>query len=1036
MLKQKFKILLLVLSFAMFSGITFAGTTGGLVGKVVTEDGMALPGVVVVAKSPSLQGQKSTSTDSNGKYRLILLPPGVYEVTFSMSGFQTLTHKNIKVDLDNNFTLNVVLKGDKLEESIVVTAETPLIDNTSTTSGSNYTNDYIEQLPTARNAYSVLQMAPGVTGTDASGSMIVNGASGTESNYIIDGMNTTSINHGTAGKGLNFDFVEEIQVKTGGYEAEFGRSTGGVVNMITKSGSNEFHGSVFYYWQNPPYAATMKSNETTGASGTTGEKDWDYGFSIGGPIIKDKLWFFIAYNRSELESWSEVADPLVAKYRDGQHQVARTTTRDYWSAKLTYNINENNTLVFSAFGDPRDVLNPDDGDHSDWSTQGALSTDVIAEYGGTDFTIKYDSILNENIVLSAQYGRHNEKVSDSLANGGDIHTQNRIYDSSHDLVPFTMAFGGAGFYNDTERYRDQFRISGEFFLGNHDVKFGLDYEKNTYDMKKGYGGGHYDSWYGQRPNGKYRVRRRLFSYRSSDGELVDTYFGTGNYKYLGTDMLAVKTDTINTAFFLQDKWNVTDTVMISAGVRWETQEINGNKSLEGGSKYTAVKIDDNIAPRFGFTWDVFGDGTSKLYGSWGKFYMSIPLEINVRAYSTEAFFYDYYEIPGDVIGDRDGDGMITAVDYNAAINSGNEPDWFGNNSPYFLLSYGRPGDAVTSKNLKGSSTDQFIFGFDKLVNDLWTVGVKFTYNSINDIVEDISYDYGNHYIFANPGRDIIYDDPDTGEEIHIAAADTGFRKPKRNYRAYELTVRRKFSDSWNMNFSLVRSDTWGEYTGGIIPGTGQVDPALTSAYDLPTTTINSGMHPNHRPYQIKLNGTYAFDNGFTVGYYYRYYSGTPIATRLNVSNSDTIYGEFNLMPRGAYGQRDAVQTIDLNISYSYSLENYGTLEAYFYVNNVFNFQNAVGVYSTFARVTDGAAFDGWVKSNFSNNGDNGFAGFSEWLEGRFTDVNKLGEWLATVPGIVLDSDEHEDVNGNKGWYGKATSYQSPRVIRFGVKWKF
>ena len=1044
----------LVLTFILFAGFTFAGTTGSIVGKVTDSTGAPLPGVTVVATSPSLQGQKTTTTNADGKYRLVLLPPGVYTLKYSLAGFQATVKKNVKVNLDIVTTVNVTLKEEGVSEQIEVVAEKPLIDVTTTTTGANYSTDYVEQMPTARSYLSVVQLTPGVTGTDISGGMIVNGASGTESNYIIDGLNTTDLENGTQGKGLNFDFVEEVQIKTGGFEPEFGRSTGAVVNVITKSGGNEFHGTVFYYWRTPSYSA--KSPAPWYGSSYVGTKEHDYGFSLGGYIIKDKLWFFLAYNPATLKRYYNVAvysyptlpdgtaDHDSPKYYDedmtlfkrafvGRSLVERKTEYDNWALKLTYNINENHTVVFSAFGDPHDYYFQ--------STNAPDTADTKTSLGGTDWTVKYDGILSENFVVSAQVGYHYQERKDHSLTGNDDLSYLIDYEDQYfreDGQEYVFRNGGPGYMENTEMERYEYKASLEWFLDTHDIKFGIDYEDNKFDSGRKYSGGAYYAYFFNLGNDYIYFYRRMFArLDDQNGEIFDVrkpYTPVDGHRYHQLhDFLQTKTKTEYTAVFIQDKWQVTDNFMLSYGFRWEDQKIKGNHSYFGGD-YTALEIDDAFAPRIGFTWDIFGDGTSKLYAHWGRFYEYIPMDINNRSFAEEILVRDYWIKP---LTDKNGDGVANFFDFDPQHDYTYD---YTQEIPYKNTASGIYPSPVAD-DLNGQSVDEFIIGYDYMINDLWSIGIKFTWRELNDIIEDVSFDGGGQYIIANPGRDLtftwnydydyeFYDNLGNyhivhpGETITLTAEETGFSKPKRNYRAYELKLKRKFADGWTVDLSIIRSDLWGDYIGGVLPFYGQTDPNLTAAYDLPSTLVNTnGPLPFDRPWQVKANGLYQFDWGLNVGFQYTYMSGTPIAAYGNPDPANLgwptgWYGEFRLIKNGApgLGRTDAIQSLDLNLSYTYDIGKYGSLTGYFYIFNVFNWQNVMSVNQNF---TEDGPSQAWLDAHNMT-----FEQWAQWIDGRFNTLGELKEF-AKEAGM--------HINGN---FGRPEAFQTPRYIRFGIKYKF
>src|SRR6185295_2213944 len=262
-----------------------AQTTGSIVGRVTDEAGGVLPGATVEAKSPSLQGSRTAVTDGTGAYRLELLLPGEYTVVFSLDGFATQSHEGIAVGLDRVTTLNASLRAAATGQ-ITVTSDAPVIDTTSTSLGSNLDDRAIRTLPTARNYSAVVQITPGVS-TDANpedraqSDIAVYGSTGAENVYYIDGVNTTGAEYGFQGKELNFEFIQAVDVKTGGYEAELGRSTGGIINVITKSGGNEFHGDVFGYFDNDSLQSNAEDVVATGGT-IAGFTRKDFGLDLGG----------------------------------------------------------------------------------------------------------------------------------------------------------------------------------------------------------------------------------------------------------------------------------------------------------------------------------------------------------------------------------------------------------------------------------------------------------------------------------------------------------------------------------------------------------------------------------------------------------------------------------------------------------------------------------------------------------------------------------------------------------------------------------
>src|SRR5215469_10039785 len=248
----------------------FAQTTGTIEGTVTDQNGGALPGVTVEISSPNLQGTRVATTGNDGRFRFASVPPGTYKVTSNLSGMGT-SQKTAVVTLDSTATVNMQMQVSA-KEAITVTGEAPLVDTTSTTTGTNYTAKVIDKLPVGRNYASIVLSQPGVQ-TDMgetqgrSLAISVYGTTSAENLFLIDGVNTTNVIKGFQGKNINTEFIQEVEVKTGGYQAEYGRNTGGVVNVITKSGGNEFHGGVFGYYNDTGMRSDINVERTPDFSG-------------------------------------------------------------------------------------------------------------------------------------------------------------------------------------------------------------------------------------------------------------------------------------------------------------------------------------------------------------------------------------------------------------------------------------------------------------------------------------------------------------------------------------------------------------------------------------------------------------------------------------------------------------------------------------------------------------------------------------------------------------------------------------------------
>src|SRR4051812_38510918 len=328
-----------------------AQTTGSISGRVNDSSGGTIPGVTVAATSPSLQGIRIAISDATGAYRLPLLPPGNYSVAFTLTGFTSKKNANVPVSLGKETTVDVALSPAAMTESITVGSFAPPIDMSSNTLGTSLNAMQIETLPTGRNYSSVAQITPGVS-SDAVQSddkqtptITVYGSSGAENAFYVDGVNTTNSEYGFQGKELNFEFIEAVEIKTGGYEAEYGRATGGIINVITKSGSNQMHGDVFGYDTSDSLQTSSHAVAGPTPGGFTRK---DYGLDLGGFIVRDKLWFFGAYDQvRNTQSNILLQGPL------GGDAVTSPSHRNLGSAKLTYSYNPSHTFIATFLQDPR-----------------------------------------------------------------------------------------------------------------------------------------------------------------------------------------------------------------------------------------------------------------------------------------------------------------------------------------------------------------------------------------------------------------------------------------------------------------------------------------------------------------------------------------------------------------------------------------------------------------------------------------------------------------------------------------------------------
>jgi outer membrane receptor for ferrienterochelin and colicin len=859
----------LILVVCLFTLPLFAQTSGGIVGKISDATGAALPGVTVEAKSPSLQGTRSTVSESDGAYRFALLPPGQYSVRFDLSGFAPLAH-NVVVSLGKDSTLDAVMRLASVTAEVTVSAEAPVLDTTSTTLGTNLSTRAIETLPTGRNYASIVQVAPGVssdanTSNSTQSTISVYGSSGAENAFYIDGVNTTNMEYGFQGKELNFEFISEVDVKTGGYEAEFGRSTGGIINVITKSGGNQFSGDLFGYHDSNSLQSNAKPVVSTGGT-QTGFTRKDYGADVGGFIMRDRLWFFAAYDGVR----NSVDNSLPEGPRAGQI-VASDSRRNLGSGKLTYNLGSSQSLVGTFLQDPRvDTGAINDSNHT---LNGDESTYLgRQDFGGRDYALRYDGSFFSKLIASLQVARHRERnsVGPSTAAGNAI----EYLDASNNF----FQTGGFGQIQDKTFDRKHYSSSLSYLLTGHELKGGLEYEQASADVTKVMSGGQQVSVFANPVNPSKPIYSHSY-WTTPDATIANAPI---------SQLSASPQHKVTTAY-LQDRWSVNNNLVVSYGLRWDRQQIID------ASGVTQIDMKKDVAPRLGVIWDPSGAHKMKIYGSFGQFYEEIPMDLVIRSYSYERQPRIVNYSPTSVAPDPNAES-----DYGTASA--------------ILGGFTEPSDP----NIRNQYLNEFILGAEREIMPDLAVGVKGIYRKYGRVVEDFLCKDDGTYCIGNPGEGIM-------KQIFTLDYSQQFTapKPRRTYKGVQIDATKRFSNNWQGMASYLWSKLDGNFDGEYAPFTNAgADPNISAAYDYYdfftngsdlSKITNTGPLSNDRRSQFKVSGVYESPFKLSVGLTAYWRSGTPL-TRYGYSDAYGRY-EFFLTTRGAEGRTPTNYDADLHLGY-------------------------------------------------------------------------------------------------------------------------
>ena len=860
-----------------------AETTGSIIGQVTVATGGPLPLATVEAKGPALQGVRTATTDKGGRYKLSLLPPGTYEVTISKQGFSTETKPTIAVQLDQDTTLDVALKATA-EEQVTVTAEAPPVDTTSTKLGMALDQVAIQTIPSGRNYTSILRIAPGVSSdanpdNQSQSTITVYGSSGAENAYYIDGVNTTGVEYGFQGKELNYEFIDAVEIKTGGYEAEYGKSTGGIVNVITKSGSNEFHGDVFGYYTADALQASTKT--TVSPNGTVDSfKRGDYGFDVGGFFVKDKLWYFLAYdkvsNTTDTTLPATVTGPLAGT------TVPSDSNRDLASAKLTWQIAANHSLQLTYFQDPRkDTGAINDANHT---LNGEPDTyNGEQKFGGRDYAARYQGILGPRWILTAQAAHHAEQNSVGPATAAGDTIQYR--DAANDF----FQTGGFGLIQDKDFKRDLFTATASAVYGSHEIKFGGEYEDESADVIKRMSGGQQVDVVQNPVVGNPTIY--VHSYWTTPTATVDD---------APISQLNASPKHKVTSLFAQDKWSMFPNVTFSFGIRWDRQQIID------ASGVTQIDLKKDYAPRVGLTWDPSDDHKSKVFASFGWFYEQIPMDLVIRSFSYER--------------------QPRIVNYSPTSTTpdpGAESDY---GTPSTILGgFTEPSDP----NLKGQYVEEYVLGYEREVARDVVLGVKGIYRSYKRVIEDFLCEGGAAYCIGNPGEGIMTQIATLNDFSVTYPAP----KAKRVYKGVQVDATKRFSDNWQAMASYVWSKLDGNYDGEYAPFTNVgADPNISAAYDYYdfltngsdlSKITNNGPLSNDRRHQVKVSGVYNTPVRLQIGLSAYWRTGTP-RSRYGYSDAYGRY-EYFLTERGAEGRQPSDYEADLHLNYPLEIKKKVTM---------------------------------------------------------------------------------------------------------------
>lgn len=1081
-----------------------AQTTSTLIGTVTDAATNApIEGAVVVVKSPSLQGEQVATTEASGRYIITLLPPGNYEIHVEATGFKSFDQGNITLQVAKTIRVNIALAPVAVSaKTVIVTAkQTATVDQGSTTTGILLEKELLEKIPLGRTFESALMMAPGSVNSNIGDVGIgFGGATGVENNYLIDGMNTTNPGFGSSGTSLPPEFLEQLEIKVGGYMPEFGRATGAVINAVLKSGGNEFHGDIFYNYT----GSWLQSIAKETFQGALGRRDTlalvhDFGVALGGPIVKDKLWFFVGFdpqwsqrdvnrfiyklqqsgsgyrqvlkdNPNQTCTQDQIDNELCdnARSRIGRQMYERAVRTLRFATKLTWAPSSTQRVSLSYFGDPSNasgvrstgggvaVLNADPSQFL--GTRDTGSQNILLNYSG--------KFLDKRLQLEGTAGYYREVKRETAqdlstpwrrfqAYGFQIPEPVCTQDPTMTLAtcPVTPEYQFGGNFNQNEVFqRGSLAVKARVFVPRNQIAFGADLQWDTYTNQFYYSGGQREFW---RLSGTGARARDLNGDGVRDNELIRVVEergfvlrGPGNQPIRQTDIVRQRSFSRNLGMFIQDSVSILDNLTFNAGLRYEIQQlygVAGEKSMDtdfftgeptGRIINTVLTLNKNVAPRAGLIWDPFKDGRTKVWGSFGVFYESVPLDMALRTLGPLDVFYQT---------NRDlRDNLIGSAAVRTRFLGGHSTGIQDNISPQYHY--------------------EFSAGIEHEILPSYRIGLTWMKRNMGNVIEDLSVDDGNIYFIGNPGKGPtgaveearlrrlsggldanlnkldtrcgIRGDPETGNFASIKCTGD-FPEAVRNYDAWTFYLEKRLTEDqpWQFKFSYTLSWLRGNYPGLFSPDNGQLDPNISTQFDLISLLDNRfGDLPFDRRHNIKLFGSYTVpkkymgNHGITLGIGFTAESGGPV----NTLGGHEIYGssEAFILPRGMVPNKangaatDFIQRLpwtfspDLFFEYAYQFSKDVRLS---FNANIFNFMNLQQIIAVDQDYTFDAICPVTARTSGPQKG-----------QYRMEDL-KLAAGYDAVSGACIPGTAAPTLNPN---FGKSLLNQFPISARFGLKLTF
>lgn len=816
----------LILMVLCCTSVAAQETTGDIRGRLRSTDGAAVVDATITASSSNLLGTRRVRSARDGVFQFLGLPPGLYTLRAQRIGFATVIIDSVRVRLGKTEGLgDIALRPEAAQlREVRVAAPSVTLDPARTTIGATLEVAELAALPADRDYKSFMAIVAHANTSYHGDPVNVGGATGLENMYFIDGVNVTAPLKGATGTSLPYNFVRSVEIRAGGYEAQYGRSLGAIVNAVTYSGTNTFEWNAFGFGTHDRLMARAMAEPVLRE---TGQYAYDVGLRVSGPLLRDRLWYSAAYNPRVVRSVRDVA--ALGAFPDQSRS-------DIFAGKITWQARPAVEVELSVFGDPtvRHAVAPPFGGAGNLVPLNPDPYLQRLETGGISSALRSRVSFGTSVLLEAS-------VAQSTAKDNVVADTERGRKESPfwDQVNGTISGGMLGVSTNSQGITTA-TLRGTLTAGSHRAVAGAEYEDTRVTNASSVGAA-----------GREIMRQGATRFR------IREEGGSGRYH-----------NRVPTAY-LQDSWRVTDHLTINAGLRWARQR------LVGASGRTAQQLAEEWQPRTGFSLHVDRSGSQRVFGSYGRFYQQIPLNLPTLYYGPYTYKLWFYDtdprLPGAV-----------------AIDSVDAPS---SETLYFGMAEGA----------KPERFDEYTLGYERVVGSFARLTVRGIHRHLGTAFQsgiDFSRELG--FYLGTPGE---------GELFFLPQA-------RRDYTALELALDGVVRDvAWRGSYVLSRS--YGNFTGLYGSDIQIANPGVNPGFIQGYQSVNStGRLPNDRPHVLKLAGSWHVNESLLAGAFFTWQSGTPV-NAWGIGPTNSPFAPDFLFPRGSIGRLPAIR--DLNVRLAYDL---------------------------------------------------------------------------------------------------------------------